>query len=95
MHRKMIRIPGEMNEFDYVELLNLVFPLIMKADTVKRKSISPHEKLFATIRFLATERSLKNMEYSTALSKSTLSIYFKSIQVILSSINIKNSNKVL
>ncbi len=56
-----------MGEDTYMELLNLVSPLIRKQDTVMRKSISPHEKLTATLRFLATGRSLKDMEYSTRL----------------------------
>ncbi len=47
-----------MGEDTYMELLNLVSPLIRKQDTVMRKSISPHEKLTATLRFLATGRSL-------------------------------------
>lgn len=63
-----------MGEDTYMELLNLVSPLIRKQDTVMRKSISPHEKLTATLRFLATGRSLKDMEYSTAISKPSLSI---------------------
>lgn len=63
-----------MDEDTYVELLGLVSPLIAKADTVMRRAISPHERLSATLRFLATGRSLKDMEYSiTAISKPALS----------------------
>ena len=50
-----------MGEDTYMELLNLVSPLIRKQDTVMRKSISPHEKLTATLRFFATGRSLKDI----------------------------------
>ena len=53
-----------MGEDTYIELINLVSPLIRKQDTVMRKSISPHETLTATLRFLATGRSLKDQEYS-------------------------------
>lgn len=58
----------------YLELLSLVSPLIKKNDTVMRSAISPHERLSATVRFLATGRTLKDMEYSTAISKPALSL---------------------
>lgn len=62
-----------MDEEIYVELLSLVSPFIAKCDTVMRKAVSPHERLSATLRFLATGRSLKDMEYSTAISRPALS----------------------
>lgn len=62
-----------MDEETYVELLSLVSPFIAKYDTVMRKAVSPHERLSATLRFLATGRSLKDMEYSTAISRPALS----------------------
>ena len=58
-----------MDEETYIELLSLVSPFIRKANTVMRKAISPHERLSATLRILATGRSLKDMEYSTAISQ--------------------------
>lgn len=61
-----------MDEETYVELLRLVSPFIAKKDTVMRKAISPHERLSATLRFLATGRSFKDMEFSTAISKPAL-----------------------
>jgi len=61
-----------MDEETYVELLKLVSPFIVKKDTVMRKAISPHERLSATLRFLATGRSFKDMEFSTAISKPAL-----------------------
>lgn len=42
-----------MDEDTYVELLEMVTPLIKKKDTIMRKSITPHERLSATLRFLA------------------------------------------
>lgn len=62
-----------MDEETYIELLRLVSPFIAKADTVMRRAITPHERLSAVLRFLATGRSLKDMEYSTAISKPALS----------------------
>ncbi|KAJ8962672.1 hypothetical protein NQ318_001067 [Aromia moschata] len=57
----------------YMYLLNLVTPYIQKQDTCMRKAISPHERLSATLRFLATGRSYKDMEYTTIMSKQALS----------------------
>ncbi|KAJ8937643.1 hypothetical protein NQ318_002157 [Aromia moschata] len=57
----------------YMYLLNLVTPYIQKQDTCMRKAISPHDRLSATLRFLATGRSYKDMEYTTIMSKQALS----------------------
>jgi hypothetical protein len=38
-----------------------------------RKAISPHERLSATLRFLATGRSCKDLEFTTIMSKQILS----------------------
>ncbi|XP_046682066.1 putative nuclease HARBI1 [Homalodisca vitripennis] len=62
----------KMDEDTYIDLLRLVSPIILKNDTVMRRAISPHERLSATLRFLATGRSLKDMEFSTAISKPAL-----------------------
>lgn len=43
-----------MTEDTYQELLCLVSPLIERQSTVMRNPISPHERLSATLRFLAT-----------------------------------------
>lgn len=61
-----------MDEDAYKQLLLLVTPLIEKKDTVMRKSISPHERLTATLRFLATGRSYECLKYSTLISPQAL-----------------------
>lgn len=61
-----------MDEDAYEKLLLLVTPLIEKKDTVMRKSISPHERLTATLRFLATGRSYECLKYSTLISPQAL-----------------------
>jgi hypothetical protein len=58
-----------MDEETYGELLRLVSPFIVKKDTVMKKAISLNEILSATLRFLTTGRSFKDMEFSTAISK--------------------------
>jgi hypothetical protein len=42
-----------MDEETYLKLLSLVTPLIRKQDTIMREAITPHERLTATLRFLA------------------------------------------
>ncbi|KAJ8882316.1 hypothetical protein PR048_014118, partial [Dryococelus australis] len=45
----------------------------LKQDTCMRKAISPHERRTVTLRFLATGRSYKDLEYTTIESKPALS----------------------
>lgn len=62
-----------MNETAYNELLRLVTPIIKKEDTVMRQSISPHERLTCTLRFLATGRSYRYLRFSAVISHQALS----------------------
>lgn len=61
-----------MTETVYQKLLLLVSPLIVKKDTVMRTAISPHERLAATLRFLATGRSYECLKFSTRISPQAL-----------------------
>ncbi|RVE47831.1 hypothetical protein evm_007586 [Chilo suppressalis] len=61
-----------MNEETYVKLLTLVTPLIEKQETVMRNAISAHERLTATLRFLATGRSYQCLKFSTIISPQAL-----------------------
>lgn len=63
-----------MDEDTYVELLEMVTPLIKKKDTIMRKSITPHERLSATLRFLATGRTYEDLKFSTIISPQALRI---------------------
>lgn len=62
-----------MNEKTYFILLEKVTPLIQKKDTVLRPSISAHERLTATLRYLASGRSYVDMKFSTIISPQALS----------------------
>ena len=57
-----------MDEQTYLTLLSLVTPFIKKQDKCMRKAISPHERLIATLRFLATGRSYEDLKFSTCIS---------------------------
>lgn len=57
----------------YEELLVLVSPLIIKKDTVMRAAITPHERLTATLRYLATGRTFEDMKFSVIISAQALS----------------------
>ncbi|CAK1593490.1 unnamed protein product [Parnassius mnemosyne] len=57
----------------YQQLLSLLEPMLTKQDTCMRKAITAHERLSATLRFLATGRSYEDLQYSVAISKQSLS----------------------
>ena len=61
-----------MDEDIYLELLNVLSPFIEKEDTILRKSISAHELLTATLRFLATGCSYEDLNFSTMISPQAL-----------------------
>lgn len=61
-----------MNEETYLDLLSRVSPFLKKEDTVMRTAITPHERLTATLRYLATGRSLEDLKYSTIVSPQAL-----------------------
>lgn len=61
-----------MDEETYFKLLQLVTPLIKKEDTHMRLSINPHERLTATLRFLATGRSYEDLKFTTLISAQSL-----------------------
>lgn len=63
-----------MNEHCYIKLLRLVTPLIKKKDTNMRESISPHERLAATLRFLATGMNYEELKFVTAISSQRLGV---------------------
>lgn len=56
----------------YCTLLKLVSPLITKQDTQLRNAISPHERLTATLRFVATGRSYQDLKFSVIISPQAL-----------------------
>ena len=58
---------------DFQFLLELLEPKIKKQDTVMRAAISAEERLFATLRFLATGRSYEDLKFSTCISAPSLS----------------------
>lgn len=61
-----------MDEETYLQLLSLVTPLFKKKDTIMRKSISPHEKLTTTLKYLTTGRSYEDLKFSTIISSQAL-----------------------
>ncbi|KAG0721053.1 putative nuclease HARBI1 [Chionoecetes opilio] len=61
-----------MDEDSYRQLLSLVSPMIKKEDTCMRTAISPHERLTATLRFVATGCSYESLKFSTCISPQAL-----------------------
>ena len=62
-----------MDENSYLELLDLVRPRIEKQSTVLRSPIDPHQRLMATLRYLATGASYQDLKVSTCISAQALS----------------------
>ena len=63
-----------MDENAYNELLQMITPIIERQNTVMRISISPHERLSCTLRFLATGRSYRDLRFTAAISHQALSV---------------------
>ncbi|KAJ8728913.1 hypothetical protein PYW07_006609 [Mythimna separata] len=63
-----------MDEPTYFKLLQLVTPLITKQDTNMRQAISPHERLCATLRFLASGMSYEELKFPTVISPQRLGV---------------------
>lgn len=61
-----------MNEETHQKLLSMVVLLIKKEDTIMRNSISPHERLMVTLRFLATGRRYEDIKYTAIISPRAL-----------------------
>lgn len=61
-----------MVEHTYFVLLNLGTPLIIKKNTKLREAISPHERLTATLRYLATGRNYEDLKFTAAISAQSL-----------------------
>ncbi|KAM4044853.1 uncharacterized protein ACNLHF_008739 [Anomaloglossus baeobatrachus] len=62
-----------MSESSFSYLLEKVRPYIQRNNTVMRQAVPVDERLGVTLRFLATGRSLTDLQYSSAVSRSLLS----------------------
>ncbi|XP_069813053.1 uncharacterized protein [Dendropsophus ebraccatus] len=62
-----------MSSDTFSKLLDRVRPLIEKHDTVMRPAIPAEQRLAATLRFMATGRSLQDLKFTTAISQPMLS----------------------
>ncbi|CAL1295193.1 unnamed protein product [Larinioides sclopetarius] len=63
-----------MDEDAYLQLLGLITPFIKKKDTVMRQSITPNQRLAATLRFLATGMNYVELERPTLISSQRLGV---------------------
>lgn len=61
-----------MNGTTFNLLLGLIREGLSKLNTITREAIDPEERLIATLRFLATGRSYKDLKYSVEISAQTL-----------------------
>lgn len=63
----------KMSEASYVHLLSLVSDSIEKQETIMRPSISAHDRLSATLRYLATGEKLADLQARCNISRAALS----------------------
>lgn len=61
-----------MDDECFQHLLSAVTPQIQKQDTVMREAITPEQRLIATLRYLATGRSLQDLKFTTGISPQAL-----------------------
>ncbi|KAM4049198.1 uncharacterized protein ACNLHF_007157 [Anomaloglossus baeobatrachus] len=62
-----------MSEEYFLYIVSKVKPYIARKDTVMRPAVPVEERVAVTLRFLATGRSLTDIQYSSAISRSLLS----------------------
>ncbi|PIO40320.1 hypothetical protein AB205_0195150 [Aquarana catesbeiana] len=63
-----------MTDSCFQQLLSLLSPYIMKQDTCMRAAISEEQRLIATLRYLATARSLQDIKFTTVISPQALGV---------------------
>jgi len=63
-----------MDEETYYVLLKMVTPFIKRQDTNMRQAITPHERLIATLRYLASGCTYEELKFATAISPQALGL---------------------
>ncbi|PIO37891.1 hypothetical protein AB205_0111140 [Aquarana catesbeiana] len=63
-----------MTDSCFQQLLFLLSPYIMKQDTCMRVAIPAEQRLIATLRYLATGRSLQDIKFTTGISPQALGV---------------------
>lgn len=72
-----------MSEDCYKTLLDLVSPLIEKQNTLLREAITPHERLSATLRYLAIGRKYEDLKFSVIISPQALSAIIPEVCAVI------------
>ncbi|GAB1862242.1 Nuclease harbi1-like protein [Camponotus japonicus] len=73
-----------MDEGLFDEILIRITPHIQKKDTVMRQAINPRQRLAATLRFLASGNSYKDLSYAVRIAPNTLSVVvFNTLKAIV------------
>ncbi|XP_041422068.1 protein ANTAGONIST OF LIKE HETEROCHROMATIN PROTEIN 1-like [Xenopus laevis] len=61
-----------MSDSNFEHLFEAIRPAITKQNTCMRQAISPEQRLIATLRYLATGRTLEDLKFSTGISAQSL-----------------------
>ena len=62
-----------MNYEQFIDVTEMIAPIVSKTDTVMRKAICPKQRLAWTLRFLATGESFRSLEYQFRVSRKFVS----------------------
>ncbi|PIO06783.1 hypothetical protein AB205_0158390 [Aquarana catesbeiana] len=84
-HMPLLRVIHENNPDDFRNFLRITDPVfhrllakltpyISRQDTCMRQAITPEQRFVATLRYLATGRSLQDLKFSTGISPQALGI---------------------
>ena len=52
-----------MNYEQFIDLTEMIAPIVSKTDKVVKKAVFPNQRLELTLRFLATLESFRSLEY--------------------------------
>ncbi|KAJ8931991.1 hypothetical protein NQ314_015037 [Rhamnusium bicolor] len=75
-----------MDSTTFERLLSMVKERLTKQHTVMRETVSPEERLIATLIFLATGRSYEDLKYSVGISAQALGYIIPETCVIFDSL---------
>ena len=61
----------EESQFEYI--VEALTPIILKEDTYKRECIKPYEMVSLALRYLASGKTLRSLEFQLRIGKKTIS----------------------
>ena len=85
--KEFIRL--EESQFEYI--VEALTPIILKEDTYKRECIKPYEMVSLALRYLASGKTLRSLEFQLRIGKKTISQIVTDVCQPISEILLGNS----